>query len=154
MPGVGHPDLPGRGDRQALRELQVLVRPARVWLQAELGVEAPGRAEHGHQSVVRLRDVDPAARPDRDAARIAEVTVARLGDAERAQLMPGRRVLADRIAPGQAISGARYPDVATGVQRDAGRCRHGERDAVPADGRELHHAAVALVGDPDVAEGQ
>src|SRR6185437_16734167 len=104
----------GRGDRQALRELQVLGGPARVRLQAELGVEAPGRAEHGHQPVIRLRDVDPAARPDRDAARIAEVTVARLGDAERAQLMPGRRVLADRVAAGQGITGARYPDVATG----------------------------------------
>ena len=154
VPGVGHPDLPGRGDRQALRELQVLGRPARVRLQAELGVEAPGRAEHGHQPVVRLRDVDPAARPDRDAARVAEVTVARLGDAERAQLMPGRGVLADRVAPGQGVAGAGHPDVAAGVQRDAGRRRHGERDAVAADGGELHHPAVALVGDPDVAEGR
>ena len=41
VPAVGDPDLPGRGDRQALRELQVLVRPRRVRLQAELGVELP-----------------------------------------------------------------------------------------------------------------
>ena len=129
-------------------------RPARVRLQAELGVEAPGRAEHGHQPVVRLRDVDPAVRPDRDAARVAEVTVARLGDAERAQLMPGRGELADRVAPGQGVAGAGHPDVAAGVQRDAGRRRHGERDAVAAVGGELHHPAVALVGDPDVAGGR
>ena len=154
VPGVGHPDRPGRGDRQALRELQVLGGPARVRLQAELGVEAPGRAEHGHQPVVRLRDVDPAVRPDRDAARVAEVTVARLGGAERAQLMPGRGELAHRVTPGQGVGGAGHPDLAAGVQPDAGRRRHGERDAVAAVGGELHHPAVALVGDPDVAGGR
>ena len=154
VPGVGHPDRPGRGDRQALRELQVLGGPARVRLQAELGVEAPGRAEHGHQPVVRLRDVDPAVRPDRDAARVAEVTVSRLGGAERAELVPGRGELAHRVTPGQGVGGAGHPDVAAGVQPDAGRRRHGERDAVAAVGGELHHPAVALVGDPDVAGGR
>ena len=148
---VGHPDLPGRGDRQALRELQVLVRLPGARLQAELGVEAPGRAEHRHQAVVRLRDVDPPARADRDAAGVAEVTVTRLGGAERPQLMPGRGELPDRVA--RRVGRAGHPDVAADVQPDAGRRRHRERGAVAAGGGELLHPAVALVGDPDVTEG-
>ncbi len=151
VPGVGHPDRPGRGDRHSLRKLQVLARPSRVRLQAELGVEAAVRAEYRHQSVVRLGEVDPAGQPDRDAARVAEIAVARLGHAERAELMPGRGVLANRA--GRGVAGARHPDVAAGVQRDAGRRRHRERGAVAAAGGELHDPAVALVSDPDVAGG-
>ena len=147
---VGHPDLPGRGDRQALRELQVVRLPG-ARLQAELGVEAPGRAEYRHQAVVRLSDVDPPARADRDAAGIAEVAVTRLRGAERPQLMPGRGELPDRVA--RRVGRAGHPDVAADVQPDAGRRRHRERGAVAAGGGELLHPAVALVGDPDVTEG-
>ena len=65
--------------------------------------------------------------------------------------MPGRGVIADRA--GRGIAGAGHPDVAAGVQRDAGRRRHRERDAVASAGGKLHDPAVALVSDPDVADG-
>ena len=156
VPAIGNPHRAVGGDRDALREGQVLVRPGTgVTLQPELCVEAAIWVEHSNEAVVGPHDVNPAAWPDRDPGDVGERSIFGLRAAVILQVGAVGRELVDGVAV--RIARTRYPQVARGVNGDGIRCRDRNLRQVAAPSGELLDPVVVLIGYPDVAirvEGQ